>query len=554
MKYPDIFNSDISRVGLAESRAYNIEAAILMAGMVKTSFGPRGMEKMYVDIIGEETITKHGGAFLRKIDVDHPAAKAVADAVNTVDTHVGDGTITSALLIRALLIRAQKLMIQKIPVSMVIRGFEMALQQALVILEQIAVKPDSQHDYDVVSTSLFGTAMYNSLADSKKLPNLIIDAVKCVTDGTGHVDTDLIKIEEKMGSSADIQLIRGTVIDKPLDSSQMPHTLNNVRVLLLNDPLETTRTKTESSIEITSPYNMMTFAQQQDSDILDVVQKVIDSGAGLVISRKGISELAQEQLARQGIVSIRRAKYNDIWWLEKSTGAKTCSSVYDILSDELGFASAVYQKTVGDDHMVFVESDVPSSVTLLLRATSKRYLDEFHRTTLNAVRSLQNFVEEPRIVYGGGSCEIILAKKIRSWSYGIEGREQLAAEAFAGVLEEIPCTLAINAGMDALDTITALRAKSAAEPDKWWGIDTMSHSVKHIRNIVDTCAVKRQALKTAVEAANQILRVDDVFMKDIMDNTHSHIDGKVHTHKDPGRNHNYWEQEGIEQRQMHHYY
>lgn len=554
MKYPDIFDSDISRVGLAESRAYNIEAAILMASVVKTSLGPRGMEKMYVDIIGEETITKHGGAFLRKIDVDHPAAKAVADAINTVDTHVGDGTITSAILLGALLQRAQKLITLKIPVSKVIRGFEMALQQALVSLNEIAVKPNSQDECNVVSTSLCGTAMYNSLVDNTKLTNSIVDAVRCVTHKSGHVDTDSIKIEEKIGNSVDIQLIRGTVIDKPIDSPQMPHMLNQVRVLLLNDPLEATRTKTESSIEITSPNQMATFAQQQDSDILDVVQKVIDSGAGLVVSRKGISELAQEQMARRGIVSIRRAKYNDIWWLEKSTGAKTCFNIHDVSYNELGFADTVYQKTVGGDPMVFVESSTPSSVTLLLRATSKRYLDEFHRTALNAIHSLQNFVEEPYIVYGGGSCEIILAKKVRSWSYGVQGREQRAAEAFADVLEEIPYTLAVNAGMDALDTITALRAKSSSEPDQWWGIDAVSRSVRCMSNVVDTCAVKRQALKTAVEAANQILRVDDVFMKDIIDNTHCHIDGTVHAHKDPGRNHNHWEQEGIEQRQMHHYY
>lgn len=554
MKYPDIFDSDISRVGLAESRAYNIEAAILMAGMVKTSFGPRGMEKMYVDIIGEETITKHGGAFLRKIDVDHPAAKAVADAINTVDTHVGDGTITSAILLGSLLQKAQKLMILKTPVSKVIRGFEMALQQALTSLDEMAIKSNSQNYYNVVSTSLRGTAMYNSLVDNTKLTNLIISAVRYVTDAGGHVDTDSIKIEEKMGNSADIQLIRGTVIDKPIDSSQMPHTLRHVHVLLLNDPLEDTRTKTESSIEITYPNQMATFAQQRNTGILDVVQKVIDSGAGLVISRKGINELAQEQLARQGIASIRRVKYNDIWWLERSTGAKTCSSINDVSCNELGLADAVYQKTVGDDPMVFVEADVPSSVTLLLRATSKRYLDEFHRTALNAVRSLQNFVEEPYVVYGGGSCEIKLARKVRDWSYGIKGREQGAAEAFADVLEEIPYTLAVNAGMDALDTITILRSKSFVEPDQWWGIDAASRSVLPMRNVVDTCVVKRQALKTAVEATNQILRVDDVFMKDIIDNTHCHIDGTVHAHKDPGRNHNHWEQEGLEQRQMHHYY
>ena len=557
MKYPDIFDADISRVGIAESRAYNLEAAILMAGKVRTSLGPRGMEKMYVDIIGEETITKHGGAFLRKMDVDHPAAKAVADGVNTVDNHVGDGTVSAAILLGELMERARGLMASGIRVSEVTRGYERGLRRALAHLDKIGVDAggeDAQMRRRVVATCLAGKSLANSLADTDYMIDCIMEAVRCVTDGDGRVNVDLVKIEEKQGSSAEVELVRGTVIDKPADSPAMPARLEDTRVLILNDALEATRTKTESSIEINSPGMMGAFAAREDADVLEVVAKVVDCGAGLVISRKGIGALAQELLARRGIMSVRRAKYNDIWWAEKATGARTCSSVDDILEAELGEASAVYQRTVGGDPMIFIESEAPSSVTLLLRAASKRYLDEFHRTALSAVRSLQNFVELPAVVYGGGSCEAMLAKRLRDEAPYVEGREQAVLEGFADALYCIPRALAANAGMDALDALPLLRSRCAAEPDGWWGIDSSARRVAKIRGAVDTLAVKRQVLRTAVEAANQILGVDDVFVKDLIDNTHCHIDGTVHAHKDPGRNHNHWEQEGLEQRQEHHYY
>ena len=557
MKYPDLINPEISRVGTAESQAYNVVAGILVADMVKTSLGPRGMEKMYVDILGEETITKHGGAFLRKMDVDHPAAKSVVDAVNSVDTHVGDGTVSTAVLIGALLGQAQSLLARGIPTSRIISGFEMGAGYALEVLERVAIRDgadDAGMRRRVVASSLDGKAMTGSMAEKEDIVGMILEAVGRVTDpATGRVDTDAIKIEEKQGSSAGIEMVRGTVIDKPADSPQMPDRVAGAKVLLLNDPLEATRTKTESEISIDAPGMMGRFCGCEEVDEA-TIRGIVESGAGLVVSRKGISELVQGRLAGAGIISVRRAKYNDLWWLEKSTGARTCTSVGDISSDELGFAREVYQRTVGGDPMIFVESVEPGSVTILLRASSKRYLDEFHRTALNAARSLKNFVEEPAVLYGGGACEEMMAADIRERAPRVEGKEQVVLEGFASALEAIPMTLARNAGMDVLDAMPLLRSRCAADSDGWWGIDSASRRVARIRGVVDTCPVKRQMIKTAVEAANQILNVDDVFMKDLMDNTHCHLDGTVHAHKDPGRNHNHWEQEGLEQRQMHQYY
>ena len=554
MKYPDIFNPDLSRVGVADSQRYNIEAGILISESARTCLGPRGMEKMYVDILGEETVTKHGGAFLRKVDVDHPAAKAVVDAVNAVDNHVGDGTVSAAVLSGALLEGARNLLKMGIPTAAIMRGFEEASRFSVEALNGICVRGDERIRRMVASSCLQCKSISDSLADTEDTTNMILDAASLVTDKTGMVDVDSVKIEEKTGVSSDMELVRGVVLDKPPDSAEMPRMLNGVRVLLLNDPMEASRTKTESAIEVNIPSDMGRFGEREDADVLDVVQKVADSGAGLVVSRKGIGELAQSYLARRGIVTVRRAKYNDLWWLEKSTGARTCTSVEDISQSELGAASRVYTRVVGGDEMVFVESDNPSSVTLLLRAVSKRYLDEFHRTVLNALKTMRSLAEDGTFVYGGGACEEILAMRLRRHAPLVEGREQKAVYAFADALEAIPATLARNAGMDVLDTLPQLRSKCSAEPDGWWGIDAASRCVKQVRNVADACAVKRQVINSATEAVNLILNVDDVFVKDLIDNTHCHIDGTVHAHKDPGRNHNHWEQEGLEQRQMHQHY
>ena len=561
MKYPDLFNPDISRVGTSESQMYNIIAGQLMSQTVMTSFGPRGMEKVYIDILGEPTITKHGGAFLRKLDTDHPAAKAVADAVNTVDTHVGDGTVASAILIGELLRHAQDLLKKRVPTAMVARGFESGLETALECLNEIKIESNHADRHlmeQLLDSCLEGKAIFDSLSEKSNIKKIIIDAICCVADfAKQKIDVDDIKIEEKSGNSSDIQLVLGTVIDKSIDSSAMPDALQNVKILLLNDPLEIMRTKTESEIEISSPHQMSQFLKQEGIDILSLVKKIVDSGAQVVVSRKGIGELAQEYLAKEGIISIRRAKYNDLWWLEKSTGAKTCESVENISQDELGFASSVREENIGGDPMLFVESKTPKSVTLLLRSTSKMYLDEFHRTVKNAVFVLRNFIESPFIVFGGGSCEVIIAQKIREHSYLVEGKEQLVMQRFADALEEIPLILARNVGMNALDVLSQLRAKQAeASCGQWYGVNSLGRKVEDMSSsgIVDTAVVKEQMFKTAVEVVNMILNVDDVFMKDLIDNTHTHIDGTVHTHKDPGRNHNHWEQEGLEQRQMHHYY
>ena len=562
MKYPGLLNDDISRVGTNEAQMYNLLSGTLVADLVKTCLGPRGMSKMYIDILGEDTLTKHGGAFLRKVDVDHPAAKSVIDAVNTVDTHVGDGTSSAAILIGSLLGNAKELLNLGIPTATIVRGYEMGLDLALDTLDEIKIKQNNDNlekMRELLITCITGKTIFDLQEDQGKIVDMIIEAALDVADlKNNHFAIDDIKIEDKIGNVTEIQLIKGTLIDKTIDSSAMPKCINDAKILLINEPLETMKTRYESEIEITSPKQMSQFLVQENNDLDHLVQNIVNSGANVVISRKGVNDFVQESLAKKGIISMRRVKYNDLWWLEKAVNAKTCESIEKISPHELGFARKIYEKTVGGDPMVFVEGKSPKSVTILLRANSKRYLDELHRNILNAFHVLQNFIESPFVVCGAGSVEGLLSQKIKKQSGTIDGKEQIVVEKFADSILEIPLTLARNVGMDVLDTKTCLQAKFANSNGKikWYGINSETRNISDmsLSKIIETVAVKQQIFKTAVEATNLILSVNDVFMKNIIDNTHCHVDGVVHAHHDPGKNHNHFEQEGLEQRQMHQYY
>jgi len=562
MKYPGLLNDDISRVGTNEAQMYNLLSGTLVADLVKTCLGPRGMSKMYIDILGEDTLTKHGGAFLRKVDVDHPAAKSVIEAVNTVDTHVGDGTSSAAILIGSLLGNAKELLNLGIPTATIVRGYEIGLDLALDTLDEIKIKQNNDNlekMRELLITCITGKTIFDLQEDQMKIVDMIIEATLDVADlKNNHFAIDDIKIEEKIGNVTEIQLIKGTLIDKTIDSSAMPKCINDAKILLINEPLETMKTRYESEIVITSPKQMSQFLVQENNDLDHLVQNIVNSGANVVISRKGVNDFVQESLAKKGIISMRRVKYNDLWWLEKAVNAKTCESIEKISPHELGFARKIYEKTVGGDPMVFVEGKSPKSVTILLRANSKQYLDELHRNILNAFHVLQNFIESPFVVCGAGSVEGLLSQKIKKQSGTIDGKEQIVVEKFADSILEIPLTLARNVGMDVLDTKTCLQAKFANSNGKikWYGINSETRNISDmsLSKIIETVAVKQQIFKTAVEATNLILSVDDVFMKNIIDNTHCHVDGVVHAHHDPGKNHNHFEQEGLEQRQMHQYY
>lgn len=562
MKYPGLLEHDVARV--EESRKLNLVVGGIVLDVIRTCLGPRGMDKIYIDVLGDDTCTKHGGAFLRKVDLKLPAAKAIIEGVNAVDTHVGDGTISAAILIGMLLKKSEELMKIGITPPTIIRGYERSLEFALNILEEIKEEEkvtDKEIMHRLATSCLAGKAITSLVPEDINIAGLIVDAVCSITNfQKNEIDVDDIKVEEKAGNANNIQLVNGTVVDKTIDNSAMPRSIKNAKILLLNEPLEMMRTKTDEQIQINSPEQMALFLDQEKFDIRAKIKKIVNSGANVVISRKGINDIAQEYLAKEGIISIRRAKMNDLLWLEKSTGAKICKSLDDISKEELGSAKKVYEKNVGGDKMLFVEEcHNAKSITILLRCNSKRYLDEFHRDVLNAIYVLRDFIENPFVVRGAGSTEAIIANRIRRQSTTVEGREQIVIEKFADAIEEIPITLAKNVGMDPLDTLTQLRSKYANSPKnvlKWYGIDSEKRKVSEISpgHIIEPVVVKEQVIKTGVEVTNMILNVNDIFMRDEIDNTHCHIDGTVHAHHDGGTAHNHFEQEGLEQRQMHHYY
>lgn len=558
----NIIPEDLRYTKSDKSRRYNLLGAKLTADLVKTSLGPRGLEKMYIDILGDATVTKDGAAFLRKLDLFHPAAKAVIEAANSVDNAVGDGTVTVTVLIGALIRKAEELLDSGIPAPAIIHGYQKGLEISLETLYEIA-KTKNNFDEAILEnlalTCLRSKAISN-ITDEDAVAKLVVKAVSTIADfKNNRFEHDDIKIEEKPGNADKTTLVRGIVVDKTIDNFQMSKHVKNAKILLLDDELDNQTTKTESQIIITSVGQREVFLQNKSDEIKDKISLIKDAGANVVISRGGINSRAQEQLVKNGIVSVRRVKENDLHWLSKATGAQIVR-LDEISKDKLGFAGRVYEEFVGDDRMVFVEGCInPKAVTILLRSQSKRYLDEFHRSVLDAIHVLEDFIIKPQIVVGGGSTEAIISKKIRQVAYTVEGKEQLVMTKFADSLEEIPLTIARNSGMNALDVSAELRSKidqiSLENISKWYGIDALERKVLDLspKNVIEPLIVKEQILKTASEVVQMLLRVDDVFEKRPLDNTHTHADGTTHSHPGGSEKHDH-DAMGKIQRPIHHYY
>lgn len=562
-----ILADDITNAGRNETLIGNLLAASMLSDAIKTSFGPCGLEKMYIDIMGESIITKDGGTFLRKIDVEHPSAKVVIDGANTVDNSVGDGTKSSVILVGSLAKNAIELIKLGISPAVIITGYQRATELSLETLNEISETRNLEKGifFDLVRTALSSKSMSSLVDDSENLSKIIVDAVCSICDlKTNYIEVDDIKIEEKLGSASDTKLVKGVIIDKTIDNSLMPRQISNAKIILINEELDAVRTKTESEIIITSPEQMSSFLEAEKTEVLRKVKKIAESGANVVFSRKGISDMAQTYFARNGIISLRRVKENDLFWLEKATGAKICQTIEKISPNEIGTANHVYEKEIGDDKMVFVEGcKKPKSVTILIRAHSKKYLDEFHRTILDGIYVLRDFIQNPKIVGGGGAFEAIVANKIRKVMTSVDGKEQLAMEKFADSLEQIPLTLATNAGMDYLSTLSALRSKISSSNNgrcEWYGIDTNQRKITETfsKKIFEPKILKEQVIKTTNDVISILLGIDDIFMKTPEMFTHTHANGTTHTHKGGSLKHEHHNERldrlGKEQRGPHHYY
>ncbi len=562
-----ILADDVTNAGRNETLIGNLLAASMLSDAIKTSFGPCGLEKMYIDIMGESIITKDGGTFLRKIDVEHPSAKVVIDGANTVDNSVGDGTKSSVILVGSLAKNAIELIKLGISPAVIITGYQRATELSLETLNEISETRNLEKGifFDLVRTALSSKSMSSLVDDSENLSKIIVDAVCSICDlKTNYIEVDDIKIEEKLGSASDTKLVKGVIIDKTIDNSLMPRQISNAKIILINEELDAVRTKTESEIIITSPEQMSSFLEAEKTEVLRKVKKIAESGANVVFSRKGISDMAQTYFARNGIISLRRVKENDLFWLEKATGAKICQTIEKISPNEIGTANHVYEKEIGDDKMVFVEGcKKPKSVTILIRAHSKKYLDEFHRTILDGIYVLRDFIQNPKIVGGGGAFEAIVANKIRKVMTSVDGKEQLAMEKFADSLEQIPLTLATNAGMDYLSTLSALRSKISSSNNgrcEWYGIDTNQRKITETfsKKIFEPKILKEQVIKTTNDVISILLGIDDIFMKTPEMFTHTHANGPTHTHKGGSLKHEHHNERldrlGKEQRGPHHYY
>jgi len=499
-----------------DAQKNNIAAAKIIAEIVHTSLGPRGMDKMLVDSLGDVTITNDGATILKEIDVQHPAAKMLVEIAKTTDNEVGDGTTSAVILAGALLEHAESLIIQDVHPTIIVDGYRKAAKKAKQFLDDIAEKIPANDKSSLLKIAK--TSMQTKLVrkDSEKLAEMVVKAVLSVAEKNNEkytVDIDDIKVEKKSGSSInDSSIIQGLVLDKEIVHSGMPKKVTDGKIALVNTALEINKTETDAKINISNPQQMKSFLDEENRMLKTMVDKVIGSGATVVLCQKGIDDMAQHYLAKAGILAVRRVKESDMTKLAKATGARIVTNLDDLFEKDLGSAELIQEKKVEEDKWVFVEGcKHPKSVTLLLRAGSQRVVDEVERSIHDSLMVVRDVMEHPSIVAGGGSPETFAATKIRNWAKSLEGREQLAAEKFADALEAIPLALAENAGMDPIDTLTNLRSRQI-KGEKWTGIDVMKAKVGNMQtsDIIEPLAVKQQIVSAASEAACMILRIDDV--------------------------------------------
>ena len=499
-----------------EAQKNNIAACKIIAEIVQSSLGPRGMDKMLVDSLGDVTITNDGATILKEIDVQHPAAKMLVEIAKTTDNEVGDGTTSAVVLAGALLENAESLLTQDVHPTIIVDGYRKAAKKAKQYLQDIAdeVSPNDKG----ILTKIAKTSMQTKLVrkQSDQLAELVVRAVMAVAEREGEkyqVDIDDIKVEKKAGGSiTSSTIIQGIVLDKEIVHGGMPKKIAEAKIALINTALEITKTETDAKINISNPQQLKSFLDEENKMLKTMVDKVIASGANVVLCQKGIDDMAQHYLAKSGVLTVRRIKESDLTKLAKATGARIVSNLDDLFEKDLGSADVVEERKIEEDRWVFVEGcKHPKSVTLLLRGGSQRVVDEVERSVHDAIMVVKDVMDNPSIVAGGGAPETYAATKIRSWSKSLEGREQLAAEKFADALESIPLTLAENAGMDPIDTLTALRSRQL-KGEKWTGIDVMKGRISNMKSsdIIEPLSVKLQIVSAASEAACMILRIDDV--------------------------------------------
>jgi thermosome len=495
----------------------NILAARIVSEAVRTTLGPRGMDKMLVDSLGDVVITNDGVTILKEMEVEHPAAKMLVEVAKTQDDEVGDGTTTAVVIAGELLREAERLLDQSIHPTVIASGFRMAAEKAQEILREIA-EPVTIEDEELLK-KIAMTAMTGKKAESarEKLAELAVRAVKQIVDKTdgGYIaDIDYIGIEKKPGESTeDSQLIEGVILDKERVHPGMPKRVKNASIALLDCALEIKKTETDAEIRVTRPEQLRAFLDEEESMLKKMVDKIVSSGANVVICQKGIDDLAQHHLAKAGIYAVRRAKKSDMEKLARATGGRVVTNIEDLSPEYLGQAGLVEEQKIGEDKLTFVKGcKDPKAVGILIRGGTEHVIDEVERAVHDALSVVAAAIEDGKIVVGGGAPDIELAKRLREFSETVGGREALAVNAFANAVESIPRTLAENAGMDSIDILVELRAKHESPDGKYFGVDVYNGKTADMMKagVIEPLRIKAQAIKSASEAAIMILRIDDV--------------------------------------------
>ncbi len=499
-----------------EAQSAAIMVAKVIAETMRTSLGPRGMDKMLVDSFGDIVITNDGATILKEMDVEHPVAKMLVEVAKAQDEEVGDGTTTAVVLAGELLARAEELIEKEVHPSIIIDGFRKAAKEAINILDSIAVSVDPKDKQELakIAKSALISKLVSEYADF--IAGLAVEAVLRVAEqvnGQWRVDLDDVKLEKKeYGSIMDTRLVEGVVLDKEIVHPDMPKLVRNPKIALLDASLEIEKTEFDAKLNIESPEQMRAFMEEEERMLREMVEKIAATGANVVLCQKGIDDLAQHFLARKGIVAVRRIKKSDMDKLAKATGGRIVSRVDDLTPADLGTAELLEERRVGEDKMVFIEGcKNPKSVTILIHGGTQRIVDETERSFKDAINVVKDILLEPKIVAGGGAPEIEVASRLRDFAKTLPGKEQLAVEKFADAIERVPMQLAENAGLDPIESIVSLRS-SHKEGKKWEGVNVLENKLGDMwsAGVLEPVVVKKQVVKSAVEAACMILKIDDI--------------------------------------------
>jgi thermosome len=500
-----------------EAQRNNIMAARVIGEVLKTTLGPRGMDKMLIDSLGDITITNDGAAILNEIDVEHPAAKMMVEIAKTQDDMVGDGTTTAVVLASELLKKAEELLDQNIHPTILVSGYRKAAQKAIEAMNKTSVPVDIEDSKTLLKVALTSMSSKAVGAAREHLAEIAIEAVKQIAEQRGDkklADIDNVQLVKKTGKSLlETQLIRGIIIDKETVHPGMPKKKENAKIALLDAALEIEKTEMSAEIRIRDPSQMKAFLDQEDSMLKEMVTKIKASGADVVFCQKGIDDMVQHYLAKEGIMAARRIKESDMEKLARATGGRVSSNLDDLKAQDLGQAGLVEERKIGDDKMIFVEKcKDPHSVAILIRAGLERMVDEAERAMIDALSVVSDVIENNKIVAGGGAVEIEVAKELRRYATKVGGREQLAVEAFADSMEVIPRALAENAGLEPIDVLVDLRSAHEKEDGKYKGINVFNGKVENSleSGVIEPLVVKEQAIKSAAESSAMILRIDDV--------------------------------------------